>query len=378
MKHPRLILAGLFAGLCTVTFAAVHMEKGGTDDFGPYKPAAADWLKPLVAGFIDRGCSVFVESPNRIWYTTDVEFPVPKVGPGLGGAGQRGPGPVPPDEHKPHIMILDAQGHIVENWGTQWESVLNMPHAVKINPYDPQRNVWIIDRDNDQIFEFTHDGKRLLLTMGEKGVQASDDTHFGRPADISFAPDGSYYVADGYANTRVIKFNKDNQRVLTWGTEGTGAGQFKVEVHDVAVDAQGRVLVADRGNNRIQIFDSNGKYLDEWDHITGVSYIWITKDGYVWAVSGRGNRLAKYDMNGKLLTYWGERGLGDGQFDDPHDFSVDAAGNLYVTSWSLNRVGLNKYTPVPGADRSRVIGLGLNRSLPVKASPRESPLSMTH
>ena len=84
MKHPRWILAVLFAGGITATVAAVHMQKGGTDDTGPYTPVA-NWLKPLVPGYLDRGCSVFVESPNRIWYTTDVEFPDSKASRGAGG-----------------------------------------------------------------------------------------------------------------------------------------------------------------------------------------------------------------------------------------------------------------------------------------------------
>ncbi len=253
-----------------------------------------------------------------------------------------------------------------------------MPHAVRISPYDPERHVWIIDRDNSQVFEFTHDGKKLLLTMGEKGVIQSDDVHFGRPADISFTPDGSYYIADGYANTRVIKFNKDNKRVITWCTEGSGPGQFKVQVHDVAVAQDGRVFVGDRGNGRVSIFDADGKYLDEWDNIRGPSYIHITKDQKLWVVSGQGNRLLEYDMNGKLLTYWGERGLGDGQFDDPHDISVAPNGDLYVTSWSLSKVGINKFTPNAEEPRNRLIGVAFNRALPAKAPAEGSPLSMTN
>ncbi len=201
------------------------------------------------------------------------------------------------------------------------------------------------------------------MTLGEKGVIANDDKHFGRPADIAFLPDGSFYIADGYANTRVVKFDKNGKYLFQWGSDGPGPGQFKVQVHDVAVDPKGRVFVADRGNNRVQIFDPNGKYLDEWDNIRAPSYVNITKDGSVWVVSGQGNRIAKYDMNGKLLTQFGTYGAFPGGFDDPHDMSVDAAGNLYVAIFSTQKVGVEKYVPRPDADRSRIIGAAWARTL---------------
>lgn len=359
MKHPRWIVAAVFAGAMTVTVAAVHMqEKGGTDDFGPYRPVT-DWLKPLRSGYLERGASVFVESPNRIFYTTDLEFPVPPIR--SFGAPEVAMGPPSTDHH--FIMILDANGNVVEEW-KQWDSLFKMPHRVTISPYDPERNVWIIDRDNDQIFKFSHDGKQLLMTLGEKGVQGNDDKHFGRPADISFLPDGSFYVADGYANTRVVKFDKNGKFLFAWGSEGSGPGQFKVQVHDVAVDQKGRVLVADRGNDRIQIFDASGKYLDQWPNIKKPSFIWVTKSGSVWVVSGQGNRLAEYDLNGRLLTYWGMYGRGPGEFDDPHDLSVDAAGNLYVSIYSTQKAGLEKFAPRPDADPKRLVGPAFNRTLP--------------
>jgi DNA-binding beta-propeller fold protein YncE len=132
----------------------------------------------------------------------------------------------------------------------------------------------------------------------------------------------------------------------------------------VAVDPKGRVWVADRGNNRVQIFDANGKYLDEWDNIKAPSYVHITKEGAVWVVSGQGNRIAKYDMNGKLLTYFGTYGAFPGGLDDPHDMSVDTDGNLYVAIFSTQKVGVEKFTPRPDANRSRVIGPAFARTLP--------------
>jgi hypothetical protein len=372
MKHSRWIFA--VSVLCSGVLAAYAadsqmQQRGGTDDFGPYEPVP-NWFKPLRPGYLERGLSVFVDTPNRIFFTSDLEFE-PRRGSGVIGA--IAPGQASPDHH--FVMILDANGNVVDEW-KQWESLIKVPHAVKISPYDPERNVWIVDRVGEQIFKFSHDGKRLLMTLGEKGVMGTDHNHFGQPANISFTPDGSFYVADGYVNTRIVKFDKNGKFLLQWGSPGNGPGQFKVLVHDVAVDSKGRVFVADRGNHRIQIFDPNGKYLDEWDNITQPSYIHITKDGYVWVVCGEGNRIAKYDMDGHLLTYWGMYGIRPGEFDDPHDLSVDADGNLYVTIFSSQKVGIEKFVPRPGADRRRLVGFGFNRSLPPENAP-ESPLSMT-
>ena len=354
MKHERRWIAVLCACALGATSAALSaQEKGGTDDFGPYEPAA-DWLKPVRSGYLERGVSVFAESPDRIFFTLDIEF-VPQRGPG--GAGAPAADHLSPDHH--WVMVLDRNGKVIEEW-KQWDSLFKMPHRVAISPYDPEKNVWIIDRENEQIFKFSHDGKKLLMTLGEKGVIASDNKHFGRPADIAFAPDGSFYIADGYTNTRIIKFDKNGKFLFDWGSDGSGPGQFKVQVHDVAVDKQGRVFVADRGD-RIQIFDANGKFIDQWPNIRKPSYIHITKDGALWVVSGAGNRILKYDMNGKLQTWWGMYGSGPGQLDDPHDMSVDSAGNLYLAIFSTQKVGLEKFVPKPKADRARLVGVGFNR-----------------
>ena len=185
-----------------------------------------------------------------------------------------------------------------------------------------------------------------------------DAGHFGQPTAIAFLPDGTFFISDGYTNRRVAKYDKDGKFLMDWGGVGRGPGQFAAqgEVHSVAIDAQRRVYVADRGNDRIQIFDENGNFLDEWDNITRVSDVKITTDNKVWAISGVGNRLAQYDMNGKLLTYFGTYGTGAGQFDDPHYISTDTEGNLYVAIFSNLKVGVEKYVPDPKADKTRLVG----------------------
>ena len=355
MKHANLILAALLASTLSLSTSGLRaQEKGGSDDFGPYEPVH-DWVKPVHPGYIERGVSVFAESPDRIYFTSDIEV---KPQRGFGGAGPAAPDHLSPDHH--WIMVLDRNGNVIEEW-KQWDSLFKMPHAVKISPYDPEKAVWVIERENQQIFKFSHDGKKLLMTLGEKGVTGDDEKHFGRPTDISFAPDGSFYISDGYKNTRILKYDKNGKFLFKWGSDGTGPGQFKVEVHDVAVDKDGKVYVADRGNDRVQIFDANGKYLDEWPHIRKPSYIHLTKDGFAWVVSGQGNRILKYDLRGKLLTSWGMYGSGPGQLDDPHDLSVDSEGNLYISIFSTQKAGVEKFVPRPGADRSRLVTAGFNR-----------------
>ena len=105
---------------------------------------------------------------------------------------------------------MDANGNITERWN-QYDKDYRRPHSVFISPYDPQKNVWIVDDYRHAIFKYTNDGKTKLLTIGTPNEHASDDKHFFRPTFMAWQPDGSFYVADGYANTRVVKFDKDGK-----------------------------------------------------------------------------------------------------------------------------------------------------------------------
>ena len=122
------------------------------------------------------------------------------------------------------IIVVDANGNIIEDW-TQWDKMLRRPHAVYISPYDPEKRVWIVDDYRHAIFMFSNDGKQLLQTIGEPNVHAADDKHFYRPTFMAWLPDGTFFVADGYANTRVVKFDKNGKYLMTWGQTGaTGRG----------------------------------------------------------------------------------------------------------------------------------------------------------
>jgi len=251
--------------------------------------------------------------------------------------------------------IVDRNGKVVESW-TQWDHLFaggRGPHKVLINPYDPDRHVWVVDDERQQIFEFTNDGKDLVLTLGVAGVKGNDDKHFGRPTDIAWLPDGTFFISDGYVNTRVVKFDKNGKYLMTWGVPGKGPGEFRLP-HSIAIDARRRVYVADRSNSRIQVFDENGKYLDEWDHIRSPYHIMMTADQHLWVADGQTNKFVKYDLNGKYLNSWGTYGSDPGEFWAVHQFSVDSEGNLYAAETFGGRT--QKFVPKKGADPETLIG----------------------
>ena len=188
-------------------------------------------------------------------------------------------------------------------------------------------NVWVVDDWRQQIFVFSNDGKRLVRTFGEAGVAGTDGKHFGRPTGIAWLPDGTFFVSDGYTNSRVMKFDKDGNFLMEWGSKGTAEGQFQV-VHSIAVDRARRVYVADRANHRIQIFDQN--------------------DSRVWVADGVTNKFLKYSLNGALQYSWGTYGVFPGGVWGVHQFSVDSEGNVYAAEALGGRT--QKFRPKIDAD----------------------------
>src|SRR6202166_2915462 len=314
---------------------AFSQEKGGDDRTGPYE-AVQGWPKPLPdKGYIWGSTGgIFAETPNRIFIANRGELKLPDKLPrnfngfsGSLGLAATGLTPV----FKNCIAIVDADGKLIEAWN-KWDYLFEDgrgPHSVLISPYDPQHNVWVVDDIHHQIFKFSNDGKELLMTLGQRDEPGNDDKHFKRPTDIAWLPDGTFFVSDGYVNTRVVKFDKNGKYLMTWGSKGKGPGQFDLP-HSIDIDAQRRVYVADRSNSRIQIFDENGKYLSEWDNIRQPYHIMVTADQHLWVADGVTNKFLKYDLNGKLLYSWGTYGSFPGAFWAVYQFSVDADGNLYA------------------------------------------------
>ena len=395
------------------SIAAIPSEKGGQDVFGGYDAAA--WPKPLTSikgheGWTwGAGQYVFAESANRVFVLQRGELPafpkrpqtirLPQLGPSIEfpmfrlpirdatsasppGAMFGPDGKTPGDDTdvgKPgldwrweHIVtVFDAQGNLIEDW-TQWDKMFRRPHAIYISPYDPQKNVWIVDDYRHAIFRFSNDGKTLLQTIGEPNVPGNDDKHFNRPTFMAFLPDGTFFVADGYTNTRVVKFDKDGKYLMTWGQRGeAGRGASGPEkrpgyfnnVHGIAVDPQTRrVFVNDRNNGRVQVFDDNGKYLDEWSFgprpVSDVHMFIITSDRFLWAADRGTSKLLKYSLDGKFLYSWGVWGDFQGGFWGVHGMSVDQDGNVYTAA--VDSGGAQKFTPRKGANPAFLLGRQVN------------------
>jgi DNA-binding beta-propeller fold protein YncE len=265
------------------------------------------------------------------------------------------------------VTVFDAQGNLIEDW-TQWDKMFRRPHAIYISPYDPEKSVWIVDDYRHAIFKFSNDGKKLLQTIGEPNVPGADDKHFNRPTFMAWLPDGTFFVADGYANTRVVKFDKDGKFLATWGQPGQGGGRgagpekrpgYFNNVHGIAVDPQTRrVFVNDRNNGRVQVFDENGKYLDEWNFgprppMDIHSFI-VTSDRKLWAADQGTHKILGYDLEGHFLYSWGSWGEYPGGMWGVHGMSTDQEGNLYVAE--VNNGRIQKYRPRAGANPAFLVG----------------------
>ncbi len=239
------------------------------------------------------------------------------------------------------VLAFDgATGAKVLAWGA---GQFIMPHGLTVDDHD---NIWLTDVGLHQVFEFTHDGQ-LLLTVGTARTPGADGTHFNLPTDVAVLPDGSFYVSDGYANTRVAKFSHDGRFIREWGVKGAGPGEFDLP-HGVAIDRNGRVYVADRSNARVQVFDSAGRFLAQWkEPALGRPYgIAIGSDDKAYVIDGgdqpkglpdrsQGFRLS---LDGKIEGRFGRFGNYDGQFIVGHDIAVGPDHAVYVVDALGKRV----------------------------------------
>lgn len=287
----------------------------------PKLPAGFEMGNPTGLAIDTSGHLVVFRRSYRVWPAT-------------------GPLPDSPITEKT-ILILDRHsGEIIDSWG---ENLFLMPHGLNV---DRNNHVWITDCALHQVMEFTHDGK-LLRQFGVAKEPGADSTHFNLPTDIAFTPSGDFYVSDGYGNSRVVKFSAAGRYLLEWGKPGKGPGEFDIP-HGITVGADGRVYVADRENNRVQVFDSTGRFIRQWTDDSFGRICAITNDGgnfiavddkvTAMALVHLGSDVLEFDADGKLLSRFGRSGSYDGHKCWYHDVVTDKEGNIYVADILENTI----------------------------------------
>ena len=253
------------------------------------------------------------------------------------------------------ILKFDKSGKLQKSWGA---GMFVFPHGATL---DRQGNLWVTDSQSlngkgSQVFKFNSDGK-LLMTLGKAGIASAEPGLFDEPTDVVIAPDGTIFVTEGHSggttgNDRVSKFSKDGKFIVSWGSKGKGTKELD-SPHTIAMDSRGRLFVGDRGNNRIQVFDQEGHYLETLLQFGRPSGIAIMRDDTIYVADSeswgpdqpgwkKGIRIGSAkdgsvkffieDMESTTIDHSGAEGVG-----------VDSAGNVYGAV--VRRQMLEKHIP---------------------------------
>ncbi|HBN14854.1 MAG: hypothetical protein CMQ46_11930 [Gammaproteobacteria bacterium] len=262
------------------------------------------------------------------------------------------------------LYVMNSQGEVQDVWN-QWDHLWKGtdgpgPHRLRVSPYDPERRIWVVEETGHVIYVFSQDGQHLIRMLGEKNVSASDETHFGKPQDVTFLPDGHVLVADGLENARVVILDEDGEYVGEFGSRGEEPGQF-LSVHGIAMGPDNKVYVVDRDGLNIQVFQQtnpgrgevpNFEFVDRW---TGPNFPLdiIVSEEYAWVTDIRPPKILQFDLEGNHVYTWLLPGEGPTAWLEMHSFAVDEEGNLYGTDNQYARP--QKLVPRADADPKHLV-----------------------
>jgi hypothetical protein len=274
------------------------------------------------------------------------------------------------------LLEFDSDGKFVREIGHNLYA-WSYAHTVKI---DPQDNIWVTDKGSDVVVKFNPEG-RVSMVFGRKQEASDDGTGplkqvkpplppedglFRQVTDVAWDAAGNTYISDGYINSRIAKVDKDGNWLKSWGEPGNKPGQFDTP-HSIAVDAQGRVYVADRGNHRIQVFDGDGNFLRQividvpvdpnarpaigniranppGSRMPGSPWaICITPppNQVLYSSDAFPGRIYKLTLEGKVLGVFGKSGKQLGQFGWIHEMACPSEHELYAAellNWRVQKL----------------------------------------
>ena len=243
------------------------------------------------------------------------------------------------------VLLYDQEGNVVKSFGA---GMITWPHGMFVDVDD---NVWIADAVGyapvpegigHTIMKFSPDGE-LLMRLGKEGVAGDGTDVFNKPSDMLVAPDGSIFVVDGHdagGNNRVMKFDKDGNYLMQWGSTGKEDGEFR-DPHALAMDSQGRLFVGDRGNSRLQIFTQDGEHIATWTQFGRPSGLFIDKNDILYSADSESNARRNTGWKRGIRIGSAKDGFVTAFIPDPEPdqdnsgtsaaegVAVDAAGNIY-------------------------------------------------
>jgi sugar lactone lactonase YvrE len=236
--------------------------------------------------------------------------------------------------HRPAILVFDQDGTFLKSFA---EEQFVVPHGIWISPEDV---LYCTDVGNHTVTKLTLDGE-VLMTLGTKGKAGKPGEPFNRPTRAVESPSGDIFISDGYGQQRVHKFSPEGHLLHSWGTKGRGPEQFALP-HSIWVDQEERVYVADRMNWRIGIFNSEGKFLDQWGGFAYPNEIYMDKHNQIYvAESGLGTGEPEFADAGRI-SILNAKGEVQTRFQSrmAHGMWVDSKGDIYITHLVL---GITKY-----------------------------------
>lgn len=238
-------------------------------------------------------------------------------------------------------------------------------HSVRVDKDD---NIWAVDSVANMVIKFSPDG-RVLMVLGRKPEPGppqirlpntpapprppAEEGFFNGPTDVAFDAAGNIFISDGYRNSRIVKVDKNGKWIKTWGERGSAAGEFNAP-HSIAIDAKGLIYVADRGNRRVQIFDGEGKSINQWSVDSGALCITPGPNQVLYTTDlwdrdkpqerTTSVRVYKMDLNGKVLGAFGRAGKQAGEIGWTHEMTCPSENTIYLAellNWRVQKLTLH-------------------------------------